>query len=153
MNSQGGDIFINVYGTGTVMCTSREDSVPLSLSPPDANEQVTGTILEGKRSDAVSLDTLLYQLMANMVTVCTRRFEQLVIEMEDEATLHSLNIISCYGIACTGSGEFSFLKLKLNLEDEKMHFITKIPLSKFFPSTTAALIDFCIHYITAKAKQ
>lgn len=142
------------HKNSTVFCKNPplED---LHLSPRE-EEEFAGTIIEGKKREPSSVSALLHQLMANMVVLVAKTLVIRVTSMSEETLLHdkvALDILSCYGIAYTGAGEFGLFKLQLNFREEKFTFIEKIPIQRFSFQATAALFDFTMDYISEKNQE
>ena len=141
--SGDGNMFFSISEETAVVCTN---ATPLDETDCYNDDVLTGSLFEGKKIEARSTESLKYQLMANMIILCTKVFiDSLTVETMALAT------ISCYGIACTGAGTFGFMKLEINFDSKEMSFHSKIPFQTYIHRTTsAAFIDYSIAYIATK---
>ena len=96
-----------------------------------------------------SYDVLQFQPMADMIIGCVKSFVDL---LSKQPTLEHLQheVLSTYGIACTGAGTVGLVKLEIDFTAKAMRFLDKVPLQTFLcRSTSAALDDLIITHVAS----
>ena len=147
--SGGGDLFFSTsQSTATMLCIPElELSQNINSSPQKDCHWTHSSVIE--RSESSSYDSLRFQLMADMVIGCVKSFVDLV---SKQPTLDNLqmDVISTYGIVCTGAGTVGLLKLEIDFTEKVMRFLEKVPLQTFCcRSTSAALLDLIILHVAS----
>lgn len=141
--SGGGD-YLRLAGDATANPSMDTSNVNVS---PQYEEEIGH--IGVKATEASSQKALEYQLRANTIVGCLKNFLHLLENNKISEDLQKLDILPCYGIACTGAGSFCFIKLEVNLEC--MYFHYKVQMKNFASrNNTAALIDLSLGYIAGK---
>ena len=149
--SGGGDLFFTTsqsQSTAAVLCTP-ELSHEINSSPQKDHNFTGASVLESKRSESPSYDLLRFQLMANMIIGCVKSFVDLLVK---QPTLDVLQheVLSTYGIVCTGAGTVGLMKLEKDFTAKAMRFLDKVPLQTFCcRCTSAALLDLIITHVAS----
>ena len=94
----GGDIYFKLkLLAGEIRGLITTDMEFVTLSPNDQGMRAN-SLLEGKGQFMGTADKIRYQLMANLVVACTKTLIDKIKAGED---LQKLQLLSCYGLACT----------------------------------------------------
>ena len=144
--SGGGDIcYVSNEREASVITTVEEEEDIVSSSPRNNFEEI-----EGKKMDGKSPEALISQLRANRIVACVNTFVNNLIMGITNKNLLEMQMLSSYGIVCTGAGDFGFMKLEIDFSKKEMTFVRKIPFAQRPRILTAVYLDLALDYIVGK---
>ena len=108
--------------------TTVEEEEEIGNSPKHDFEEIEIGVIEGKKMEGKSQESVISQLRANMIVACVNTFiNNLGITNKN---LHEIQMLSSYGIVCTGAGDFGFMKLEIDFSKNEMTFVCKIQFAQ-----------------------
>ena len=123
--SGGGDIcYVSNEREATVITSGEEEE---EIGNSDFEEIEVG-VIEGKKMEGKSPESVISQLRASMIVACVNTFiNNLGITNKN---LHEIQMLSSYGIVCAGEGDFGFMKLEIDFSKNEMTFVCKIQFAQ-----------------------
>ena len=144
--SGGGDLCYVSNEREVTVITSGEEEI--GNSPKNDFEEIEVGVIEGEKMEGKSPESVISQLRANMIVACVNTFiNNLGITNKN---LHEIQMLSSYGIVCTGAGDFGFMKLEIDFSKEEMTFVRKIQFAQRPRILTAVHVDLALDYIVGK---
>lgn len=123
---------------------------PDNVSPVShGTSKLASLSVEGKK-DNFDIETLKYQLWANMVIATVERF-MMAISMFTKQNILVVKKLIGYGIACTGSGIVGIYKLEMEFND-CTQFVTKVEIGNRDRLPAAVIIDCGLDYYVNSTK-
>lgn len=154
--SGGGDLYITRDNISTLVFVSPGDedspaadknSLAANVDSPAADEgesRLLSCCIEVKKHHS-DIETLKYQLWANMIIVTVKLFTKSV-HLFTKQQLLDIQELTGYGMACSDDGIFGSFKLEMKFVGGCTTFVTKIKLGRRDVLKTAALMDFTFKY-------